>query len=990
MSENLGSIYGEVKINDNTAEVIQHIDGLVDAMGNKVPQAAQKMDQGTKVADNALAGMGKTAMGVALGMLGANGIAQAMGTITRLSREAHDEATKHRTVVNQLSASLGYFSGVLIEQAEALERTNYVHAEEIMGAQQRLSLYIHEESQLQKLTPAILNLAKAKGIDLVSAANMVAVAYSRGENAANKDEAQVGRLGITFEKTGNAEKDVAALTDALNEKFGTQAKAVADSLDGWDKLGFKIGEVTKIIGLAIFGVSQNEQKFNQYNTALKAVVQEEITLNQLRGEGAKQWRLDVVQNVIDKQKEIIKNYQDEQTAAKDAAAATNKARDDEAKSADAAKKSAEARKKAIEAEIKATEDFEKAMAQAHIENDKAAEEGGDLILADEKKIADDRLALAKKLEDAKITLAKKGAESRHAVDVAEISYKIKNYDDLAKDAELSETQRTYYAQQASAQRVELIRSEAQFQMDMLDQERDAMMEQFPQIAAQIESSFAKIKQDVKAKAGIEISATLDIKIDDQKTAKEIQRCVQMWTTGISSAMSSMVSLFTAETSQEIEKAVSDIGGAIAGIGESSGSAWVAVAGEIIQGVGSIFSVLDSELDIWGNNARKVEHDRVEQLEKEHVAIVALNDRTNAWLYSIGALDLSLMSPEQLRTTMSQTAEQQLQSFGTTAGVNIERTAPSELAGAIQEFGMETVINAMKYGEGNPNYDNIIARYPGLKDLFDQMNYKNMKGDANFIKQIEQLNKIYGTGDLTIASQMQPGTAGSGNTASYAGTYAGGGAGGLGSTYNRAEQTLQGYQYTADLDHKRATSHEVFEEALSLEESQGKITALRHAQILYEMSYGLLDAIENVNYSNVTDLLGVKFMDYYGPSQRSAFKTNYETLRDAPPPATTAPSTASGFGFPGALNGGIFNTPTVISEYGQMEAAVPLDNPSRAGQILDQINNILPYSGNGGGTNITVQCLIDPNIPFSQDVARNMSAQIGELIVVSLQGKGLGR
>jgi hypothetical protein len=581
----------------------------------------------------------------------------------------------------------------------------------------------------------------------------------------------------------------------------------------------------------------------------------------------------------------------------------------------------------------------------------------------------------KAAEDTQLTLHKKAADSAHAVDVAEYNLKIDTYERESKNEALSIDQRTLYAQMASAERIKLIQAEADYQEQVLEKERDKMIEQFPAIKGQIAILFAQMKQDIQTKAKIDTEAVVTIKVDDQKTGKEIQRAVQMWTTGISSAMSAAVALFTASTSEDIEKAVSSLGGAIGSIGESAGNAWVAAAGEIIQGIGSVFSVLDSEVDIWGNKARKLEKDRQEAIEQEQTALRASDQLIKDWLYSIGALDMSLMSPQQLRTTVEQTQKKQLEQFGTTAGVNITKTTPGDLSSAIAEFGIENILQAV-YTGGGGTYNAILKKYPGLLDLFEQMDFKDMSKEQ-YAQVAKAMVKTYSVGNISNIPSTY---------LALKGTFEGGGVGGLAATAQRANTTLAGYQYTADLDHTRATSHEVFEEALNVEESQGKITALRHAQILYEMAYGLKDAIDGTNYSKLTDLLGVRFMDYYGPEQRNTFKKSYDDLLSAPAPA--ASSNAGGYGIPGAAEGGIFDTPHMISEYGQLEAAVPLGNPSRARSILDEINSILPFSNNGGNTHVTVECRIDPNIPFSQDVARNMSAQIGEIVAITLNGKGI--
>ena len=167
-----------------------------------------------------LKGSWNVAAVAATSLIGAMGAMAIFQKTTQFVSDAHSKAQAYNTAVSQLTASLGYFSNALVEQAAQLEKTKYVHQTEILQAEQRLSNYIKEESSIKRIIPAIIDLAKAKGMDLASAANLVVTAYQRGENAATKDEASMGRLDIVFKKTGDEEKDVANITEELNKKFG--------------------------------------------------------------------------------------------------------------------------------------------------------------------------------------------------------------------------------------------------------------------------------------------------------------------------------------------------------------------------------------------------------------------------------------------------------------------------------------------------------------------------------------------------------------------------------------------------------------------------------------------------------------------------------------------------------------------------------------------------------------------------------------------------
>lgn len=195
------------------------------------------------------------------GLVGALGATAVMSKTISLLKTAHDSAQNYRMAVAGLTGALGFYSNALVEQADALEKTKFIHSEEIIQADQRLALYIKDENQIRKLIPAVIGLAKAKGLDLTTAANLVAVAFSKGENAANKDEAQLGRLGITFKKTGDDMKDVDNIIGELNKKFEKSAGAMVGALDGWSKFNFYTEEAWKKMGLFLFGTAADKKAF---------------------------------------------------------------------------------------------------------------------------------------------------------------------------------------------------------------------------------------------------------------------------------------------------------------------------------------------------------------------------------------------------------------------------------------------------------------------------------------------------------------------------------------------------------------------------------------------------------------------------------------------------------------------------------------------------------------------------------------------------------
>jgi hypothetical protein len=280
------------------------------ALGSAGEKANQTQGIFDRLSDSWKTGMTKAVYGLVSAYAGFEVVNKVVGFV----KSAHTETQKYNTAVEQLSASLGIFSEKLVKQAEALEKTKFVEQTDILLADQRLANYIKEEENIKKLIPAVIDLSRAKGIDLVSAANMVAMAYNRGEEASSKDEVSMGRLGIRYKKTGDETRDVVAISEELNKKFGKQSQAVADSLDGWSKLSFRLKSATLDIGKLIFGVSKSEGEFLNYQAALELVAKKAtLPLDKVIA-----WKVGFVEatdEALKSAEELIKNYEEKRRRA---------------------------------------------------------------------------------------------------------------------------------------------------------------------------------------------------------------------------------------------------------------------------------------------------------------------------------------------------------------------------------------------------------------------------------------------------------------------------------------------------------------------------------------------------------------------------------------------------------------------------------------------------------------------------------------------------
>ena len=142
----------------------------------------------------------------------------------------------------QLTAAVDGHSDALIRQAKTLQANTTFDDEDIMSAQVRLGMFIKEEAAIRKLMPAVLDLAAAKKISLVDAAELVRKGMTGTTTALSK-------YGIVLEGAAGTSKRMSSILSEVNAKFGGQAAALAGTTSGqlkmftnqWNELKEDIG-----------------------------------------------------------------------------------------------------------------------------------------------------------------------------------------------------------------------------------------------------------------------------------------------------------------------------------------------------------------------------------------------------------------------------------------------------------------------------------------------------------------------------------------------------------------------------------------------------------------------------------------------------------------------------------------------------------------------------------------------------------------------------
>ena len=141
----------------------------------------------------------------------------------------------------KLTNALGFQSKALEELAKTLSKGTLYKEKDIKAAEGSLALYVKSEAQIKKLTPAVLDMAEALGMDLESAAKLIGRSFESNVKT-------IGRTGISIDGAAGSAKRLESIMKGLNERFGGSAKAMSDSQGEMAQFGKNIEEIGKAIG----------------------------------------------------------------------------------------------------------------------------------------------------------------------------------------------------------------------------------------------------------------------------------------------------------------------------------------------------------------------------------------------------------------------------------------------------------------------------------------------------------------------------------------------------------------------------------------------------------------------------------------------------------------------------------------------------------------------------------------------------------------------
>lgn len=330
----------------------------------------------------------------------------------------------------------------------------------------------------------------------------------------------------------------------------------------------------------------------------------------------------------------------------------------------------------------------------------------------------------------------------------------------------------------------------------------------------------------------ETTVKASVQISD-KSKRDVTDTVNKWSGAMSSAMSLAMKAFSANTSVEIESLIGDIGHLVGSLGESSGNAYVAVIGEVLGTAGDVFSMLDEEFDIWGNQAK-------EKAKKEKELFNSIVDsmdiairKTEEWLNTLNQEDLSNKSVVELKQDKSQIYDKMASDVSSMTGIK-----------GFSGENWDTMASLIKKRDYNINWEEPeVSLKAGAitKDEYDLM-IQLKKENPNMKNGQWVETRLLDKAMRETMSVSQP-------------------------TISKINKAIENRSITGNIDHTKSTTKEDFLADLQTELDTGRITEKEYKKQLYDASWGLGE-YENKTWN------GEKTKDNFNPEDQNRYEYDY--------------------------------------------------------------------------------------------------------------------
>ena len=257
-----------LEVDDKGSATIKKFDAETNAAFNKIKSGAQTSASGVSKANQEMANSIKKSTGGISGSLGKLktawlGIGAAVAAVIAFGKKAIDAYMEQEKATMKLAVAMrnqGDYSRKSLRELKAyasqLQKTTVYGDELTLSVMGNLKTYGMNTEELKKATIATMDLATAKGMDLLSASDLVGKAFV-GETGT------LSRYGIVLEKGVPKTKKFAAVLKLINERFGGAAQAEIETYSGqlkqmsnwWGDIMEKIGfGLLKALEAAQFGV----------------------------------------------------------------------------------------------------------------------------------------------------------------------------------------------------------------------------------------------------------------------------------------------------------------------------------------------------------------------------------------------------------------------------------------------------------------------------------------------------------------------------------------------------------------------------------------------------------------------------------------------------------------------------------------------------------------------------------------------------------------
>jgi hypothetical protein len=230
-----GSLKGEIKSIEGAsrglATTSNHMAGTTVAGFGKMRGSAKGFVAEINASKLAMAGL-------------AAGAAMALGKFIGAAAQAEDASAKLGVAIRNSTQAIN--QGKLDELSKSLQKVTRYDDEATQGAMAFLVAAKLSQSQVERLTPAILDLAEFMGKDLEGAAKAVAFALEKGTSKG------FARLKIVVDETKFALDPVGALLDAISAKAGGMAVAAGKTASGQlDIFRHSVEELEEALGTVL-------------------------------------------------------------------------------------------------------------------------------------------------------------------------------------------------------------------------------------------------------------------------------------------------------------------------------------------------------------------------------------------------------------------------------------------------------------------------------------------------------------------------------------------------------------------------------------------------------------------------------------------------------------------------------------------------------------------------------------------------------------------